>query len=185
MNLIVRKKQPEQVKERLLAAAGEIAASSGVGAITLDKVAAKAGVSKGGLLHHFSGRQALIEALCADMFKAWNAEVVRLMADDAEAEGRFSRAYIRSSTVGDNGVFDPRLVGALTMAMNANPGLRALWNNWLHGHLSTPGGNEITLARTVARAAVDGVWLSDYTGVGTPDADSRVAIIAELLGMTK
>ncbi len=166
-----------------MAAAGGIAASHGVTAITLDKVARIAGVSKGALLHHFPCRQVLVEALCADMFEKWDEEILRLMAEDLAPEGRFTRAYILSSTSMTTGPFDKRLVGGLTMAMNVDSALRGQWNTWLHGRLSAPGGNETTLARTMARAAADGLWLADYTGVGAP-AGNRAEIITALLEMT-
>ncbi|EKF43294.1 TetR/AcrR family transcriptional regulator [Nitratireductor indicus] len=50
------------VREKILEAAAEIARESGAGNITLEAVAARAGVSKGGLLYHFSSKARLLEA---------------------------------------------------------------------------------------------------------------------------
>lgn len=47
-------------RARLLSAADQIAAESGAAGVSLDAVAARAGVSKGGLLYHFPTKVALL-----------------------------------------------------------------------------------------------------------------------------
>ncbi len=180
-----RKKQPEAVRLRLLRAAAALTAERGIEAVTLDKVAAMAGVSKGGLLHHFPSRRALLEGLCAAMLQAWDEELEKRMAADPEPEGRFSRAYVLSATEWDGGGFDRRLAGAVTMASASDESLRLLWNQWLAGHVAHAGGNEMTAGRSLARAAADGLWLADYTGSGQPDREVRDAMVAMLIALTR
>ena len=48
-----RKKQPEQVRRTLLDCAARIAAEQGIANVTVQAVAEAAGVTKGGLFHHF------------------------------------------------------------------------------------------------------------------------------------
>ncbi len=50
-------------KERILDSYEEILIEQGPGGITLEAVAAHAGVSKGGLLYHFGSKEALVEGL--------------------------------------------------------------------------------------------------------------------------
>lgn len=50
-------------KERLFHAAVCVALENGFGKVTLDAVARQAGISKGGLLHHFSTKAELIRAM--------------------------------------------------------------------------------------------------------------------------
>lgn len=50
-------------KERLFRAAIHVALENGFGKVTLDAVARQAGVSKGGLLHHFASKKDLIRAM--------------------------------------------------------------------------------------------------------------------------
>ncbi|MGY6657347.1 TetR/AcrR family transcriptional regulator [Amycolatopsis sp. TRM77291] len=50
-------------KERILDSYEEILIEQGPGGVTLDAVAAHAGVSKGGLLYHFGSKEALVEGL--------------------------------------------------------------------------------------------------------------------------
>ena len=57
------RKTSGKTKELILEVAREIAAQKGVGQLTLEAVAEKAGISKGGLLYHFPGKKELIIAL--------------------------------------------------------------------------------------------------------------------------
>lgn len=50
-------------RERILAAAMEVAATSGAVHLSLDAIARKAGISKGGLLYHFPKKDDLMRAL--------------------------------------------------------------------------------------------------------------------------
>ncbi|OXM52312.1 TetR/AcrR family transcriptional regulator [Amycolatopsis alba] len=50
-------------KERILDSYEEILVEQGPGGVTLDAVAAHAGVSKGGLLYHFGSKEALVDGL--------------------------------------------------------------------------------------------------------------------------
>lgn len=52
-------------REKLLEAALGVAVETGFGRITMDAVAQRAGISKGGLLYHFHSKARLIEALLA------------------------------------------------------------------------------------------------------------------------
>lgn len=182
MKQLCRKKQPEQVKFLLLEAAGAIAAAEGVDAVTLERVARDAGVSKGGLLHHFPSRRALIEALVEEMFARWDREIARHMDADPVAEGRFTRAYVMSTaTVGDS-QFDIRVIGALTMAMSVDDNLRKHWTAWLANHTAREDGKEWTIERRMVRAAADGLWLADYTGTAIPD---RGEMVRQLITMAR
>ena len=53
-------------RERILRAADAVASESGAGGVSLDAVAARAGISKGGLLYHFPTKSALLQALVQD-----------------------------------------------------------------------------------------------------------------------
>src|SRR5205809_615370 len=51
---------------KLLDAAEAVVVRQGIANLTLDAVAAEAGMSKGGLLHHFPTKDRLVEALVAE-----------------------------------------------------------------------------------------------------------------------
>ncbi|HRN83289.1 MAG TPA: helix-turn-helix domain-containing protein, partial [Hyphomicrobium sp.] len=51
-----RRKQPDIVRHQLLDVAARLCLKNGLHGLTLDAVAKEAGVSKGGLLHHFPSK---------------------------------------------------------------------------------------------------------------------------------
>jgi AcrR family transcriptional regulator len=53
----------ESVRDRIIAAAIAVAKEEGAGRLSLDAIARRAGVSKGGLLYHFPKKDALMRAL--------------------------------------------------------------------------------------------------------------------------
>lgn len=81
-----RTRNPAATRQRLLDAAGELACEEGASSLSLDAVAAKAGVSKGGLLYHFPSKNALLRAMVADHVGRVRAEL------EARAPGALSGA---------------------------------------------------------------------------------------------
>lgn len=67
MNMKAQHRQKDLVRlhKQLLEPAVSIASRDGIASLSVNAVAREAGVSKGGLLHHFSNKQALIFILFA------------------------------------------------------------------------------------------------------------------------
>jgi AcrR family transcriptional regulator len=155
-----RKKQPEQVRRALLDCAAQIAAEDGAAAITIQAVADRAGVTKGGLLHHFDSKQTLLAAVFKDLLDKMDGEIDRTLADDPVAGGRFTRAYVRAC-------FSDRLLGerslwaALSVAIVSETALRALWSAWLDARMARHGETDGDPRLIAVRLAADGVWLAD------------------------
>ncbi|GAB3173566.1 TetR family transcriptional regulator [Myceligenerans halotolerans] len=84
----------EATRRALLDAAARVVRERGVSG-SLDDVARRAGVSKGGLLYHFAGKDELLRALVVDRLGRFRAAVLAAVADDDEAPGRLVRAYVR------------------------------------------------------------------------------------------
>lgn len=155
-----RKKQPEQVRRALLDCAAQIAAEQGAQAITIQAVAERAGVTKGGLLHHFDSKQALLAAVFSDLLEQMDREIEKSMDKDPVAHGRFTRAYVRAC-FSDRLLGERSLWGALSVAIVSEPALRSLWSAWLDDrmalHAETDGDPDLI----AVRLAADGVWLAD------------------------
>lgn len=62
-------------RARILASADELAREVGPAKVSLEAVAARAGVSKGGLLYHFPTKLALLTALVEDHIERFEAEM--------------------------------------------------------------------------------------------------------------
>lgn len=155
-----RKKQPEQVRRALLDCAAQIAAEQGASAITIQAVAERAGVTKGGLLHHFDSKQALLAAVFSDLLEQMDREIEKTMACDPVARGRFTRAYVRAC-FSDRLLGERSLWGALSVAIVSEPALRALWSAWLDGRMAQHAETDGDPSLIAVRLAADGVWLAD------------------------
>ncbi len=91
-----RECDPARTRRTVLDAATRVVAAKGAG-VSIDTIARAAGVSKGGLLHHFRTRDELVLALAEDMLERF-ADMVLAAVDPADrAEGRLLRAYVRAS----------------------------------------------------------------------------------------
>jgi AcrR family transcriptional regulator len=80
-----RSRDPADTKSRLLAAAAALSAEVGPARVSLDAVAARAGVSKGGLLYHYPSKHALLRALVEDHVEDRRAAI------EAHAPGALER----------------------------------------------------------------------------------------------
>jgi AcrR family transcriptional regulator len=84
-------------RERILDAYVDVLAVDGERLATVDAVAARAGVSKGGLLYHFRSKDSLADALCDRLVALAAVDVEEMRAAD---EGP-ARYYIRTSQYAD------------------------------------------------------------------------------------
>jgi AcrR family transcriptional regulator len=112
-------------RDRLLDAAASLVPRRGAGELTLDAVAERAGVSKGGLLYHFPSKDALIQAMITRMVEAFNFELHAQIAKEPAGPGRITRAMIKVGFDHPKGILqkDERLRRALLAAVSSKPSL--------------------------------------------------------------
>ncbi|MBG6084330.1 TetR/AcrR family transcriptional regulator [Zhihengliuella flava] len=122
--------RPPAAREKLLAAYCEIVAGEGERAATLDAVAERAGVSKGGLLYHFKSKDALADAVIEGLHETAAADR-ELMAAAPEGPARY---FVRGSLEATSDV-DTYFNAVLRLATAQHPGatdaLAAIHNEWL------------------------------------------------------
>src|SRR5260221_10287371 len=91
------KEEAMKTRESVLKAATQIIIRLGIGAFTIEAVAQEAGVTKGGVLHHFPSKEALIDSLIDDVTELFNLRLTaELAAEPVGQPGRWLRAYIRT-----------------------------------------------------------------------------------------
>ncbi|RMH47273.1 MAG: TetR/AcrR family transcriptional regulator [Alphaproteobacteria bacterium] len=110
-----------ETRDRILDAVVEIARTRGASHVTIDAVTRASGMSKGGVLHHFPSKDALLKAMIA-------RKVERLRADCADRRGALSdrpnptlRAIL--SVLTEKLDEDEGLPGAILAASAENPSL--------------------------------------------------------------
>jgi AcrR family transcriptional regulator len=165
-------------RERILEAAEDVVLTDGVSALTLDKAAARAGVSKGGVLYHFPHRAALVSAMVQRLAERFDAGLAAHRVDDGP--GSLARAYVRECFAPPKGADEERtehLGAAVLAAMACEPHLleplRRAFAGWQQD-LAIDSRDPVRA--TVARLAADGLWLCELFGFAglTPDLRERV-----------
>src|SRR5690606_20238522 len=81
-------------RSRILAAAQELAHELGPARISLDAVAARAGVSKGGLLYHFPSKAKLLEGLVEQFLSRFNCALSDRERELSGEPNSVLRAYL-------------------------------------------------------------------------------------------
>lgn len=178
-----RKKQPELVRAMLLEAAAQIVTEQGTHHLTLDAVARKCSVSKGGLLHHFPNKQALLNGLFDALLQKLDQHIDTQMAKDPHPYGRFTRAYLSMNSIIERSP-PSQLLATLTLAMASNLPLRERWLTWFEGRLDKVDASEQDTTSWIIRFAADGLWLSDLTQTPQLNAQQRQAVIQQLIQLS-
>jgi AcrR family transcriptional regulator len=173
-----RKKQPDIVRRELVQNAITLAARQGLAALSLQQVAAAAGVTKGGLLHHFPSKLALVDAVFDQLMVQFNEALQDAMAPDPEPYGRFTRAYLDCSLVE---VSDLDEWSALWRSVVTDQHLSARWGAWLGEQVAQYGAHEAGSALEAVRFAADGIWMGLFASITPADRD---ALRGYLRGLT-
>jgi len=144
-------------------------------ALTLDTVAAEAGLSKGGLLYHFATKDALVDALVEDWLDRFEAEVV-----EGVAKGSWARAYARACA-GPRSAAERATDVALLVAVAGDPraleAVRKRYATW-QDRLVADAPDRVDA--TLVRLAADGLWFADLLGLAPPTGRLRRAVAARL-----
>ncbi len=172
----------ELSRSKILTAALSVLESDGARALTLDKVASKAEVSKGGLTHHFKSKQELLLGVFDLVVVSMKSrtEVLLLEEPDDGRPGRFTRAYIRANLECIQ-CGEAESMRALLEMLVAEPGLSALRRAdilGLHERLESDGLNPIH-ALALASAS-DGCWTDVLLGFCDAN-DPKIALVHEHL----
>jgi AcrR family transcriptional regulator len=176
-----RKKEPEKVRIKLIENAARIIAEQGPNAVTIQAVADAAGVTKGGLLHHFRDKNQLSEAVTRYYIAQMDTELDKLMAQDSLEYGRFTRAYI-NAILPDIASAQNEQWMALVIYLLTEPALKSMWNEWMNEKQKMHYDTDSDQMLRVLRYAADGIWFEALMGAGDPKEHS--AMLSILIKMT-
>lgn len=166
-------------RERILQALRAVLARGGASAVTLESVAAEAGVSKGGLLYHFKNKEALYAALLADS----EADVVAQMAART-ATMSAARAYLDFALPADEleAASTSALIAAVRADDSVGPGAAAAlvagfhrWDEPLLAEVADP-----VLAQTIRLVGL-GLYLGSVAGIPTPEPQLLTEVVERLV----
>lgn len=180
-NSYKRKKQPELTRQALLQHAARIASEKGLHAVTMQAVADAAGVTKGGLTHHFSSKQALVEAIFKDLTGELESVINQFIAKETRSYGVFTRAYIQSVTNQAKDT-DFCVKASLCALMIGDHQLRKLWAIWFERLKSKHKATDSDDHLQILQFAADGLWLAEICDERIINKD---ALIAALMAASK
>jgi AcrR family transcriptional regulator len=165
----------------LLQAAANVVRRDGSDALTLERVAAEAGVSKGGLLYHFDSKAALVRGLVDALVAGFETKLGTI--EDGEP-GSFTRAYLRATAQpsGHDEAVTAALLAAVAVAPELLEPLRARYRVWAKRF--DADGIDATDA-LIVRLASDGLWLAELLGFEPPSRKRRQQVLARLSALTK
>jgi AcrR family transcriptional regulator len=143
----------------------------GLQTLTLDRVARDAGLSKGGLLYHFSSKEQLIEALV-------DRVILRLEAETTHASGSGSRALIEARLDGNRDVLTVLIAGLVT-----NPALLDRLREQYQVRQRIIESNAAPAA--IAHLAAEGLAFCEQLGLITLSAQKRATIVEQIVNLTE
>ncbi|MBC7872051.1 MAG: TetR family transcriptional regulator [Chitinophagaceae bacterium] len=173
-----------QTRERLIDAAVQTIHSIGAANLTLDAVAKEAGVSKGGLLHHFPSKDALIEAVLRYFFVEFQQSVQQQYESEKNRPGRWARAYIRATFAEDP--LPLELNTMLFSIMGENSILMALIReDFAYWHVRLMNDGLSPARATIIRQAADSYWMERLLQIESENQPSRQSLLDELLSLVE
>ena len=168
-------------QDNLLDAAETVVVRQGIANLTLDAVAAEAGISKGGLLHHFPNKNRLVEALVTRSAERWRACYMGAYERTPEGPGRMTRALL-DHCLSDAKDWTDQLRSSTSTcfaALAQNPALiepmREVYGD-LHRRVAEDG-LPAGVGEAIA-AAIDGLWL--YWVLGLAEVNQELVVRVRL-----
>lgn len=153
-----------RTRERILQATRELVLDEGASRLTLDAVVARAGLSKGAFLYHFSTKRDLFTTLIAEMIRAFDAA-------QADHERRFAGdpdPWLSSQLDAMPGDEMQKMGAALLAAAAEDPTLLDPLREWYRVQYErvrrSPRGTETA---ALIMLALDGALFADLLGLPT------------------
>jgi AcrR family transcriptional regulator len=169
-------------RDEILQAAEWVVCKHGAGHLTLDAVAERAGISKGGLLYNFPSKEALLKAMLSNLLERFDADRAQVQArpDMAGEMAADLKSFVKA---GFQEATDREQVSAALLAAGANdPGLLAPVREWHASHFREFAAGKRHPARVLMlMLAVDGLWFNELLRTSAFGSDMKQALMDEML----
>lgn len=164
----------------IIDAAEAVVIEAGASHMTLDAVAAKAGVSKGGLLHHFPNKVSLLVAMVERQIKMHQDARKKILRSIPRDPGRELKSFVIAAKNKDP--VHNRLGASMLAAVSHDPLLKepirkVVRENYLKFTASDMGFEKAA----IIALAVDGMRFQEMLFISPFDEEQRLRIFEELL----
>lgn len=175
-------------RDDILAAAESIVCEQGAVHLTLDAVAERAGISKGGLLYNYPNKEALLRAMLARLLGRCDADRAALLADAASPAAAHPASDLKAYVeVGFQDSAERRQLSAALLAAGANdPRLLRSVKEWQVRNLAEfSRGKRKPLRVLLVMLALDGLWLTELLQTAAFGPELRDPLRRELLALAE
>lgn len=168
-------------RDKILDAALVLVQEIGASELTLDAVAERAGVSKGGLLYHFPFKEELLtaanEVIASKLAGARHAEAVKL----PDSPNRALKAYVLASVYnsGDNDKITTKMLAAGSMLKESADPIRRYWKERFP-EISAGSGFD---RGALVHAATEGLWFMEMLKLSPFSPEQRDRLVQLILEM--
>ncbi len=172
-------------RERIIDAAEQVVIELGAKHLTFDAVAARSGISRGGLLYHFPDKKALLKGMLDRLVERANESRAKKRAELPESMERNLVAHVLSFLNDDEDI--KRNHTAALFATGAHhPELLAPMKHEYRTFLEEVTGNGLRPERAAVIAlATDGLRLMECLSASPFTPEERLKIIEEMLSLAK
>ena len=176
---------PDSAREKIIDAAEQVVIEAGARHLTIEAVASKAGISRGGLLYHFPSKEALLKGMMDRRRKHIAESRMNRRSDIPAGPGREAVVYVLSLLDEDNGA--SRDVSAAIIASGAhNPELLAPARDDHRQTIADLTRDGLSFERAaVITLATNGLRFWEVLSMSPFNAKERRKIIKELLAFAK
>lgn len=168
-------------REAMLDAAQSVVLEGGAGKLTLDAVARRAGVSKGGVMYNFPTKETLLKAMVERLVEHNRNAHEQLIEKLPDLPGRALKAYVMNSVQALD--LDDQVSGALLAALNSDPSLLAPVMehfNRRFGQISS----DVPFERVaLVFIATEGLWILELLQLSPFTPRQRAQVVRMLLRM--
>ena len=172
----------DESKNRICEAAIEIAARDGFASMSLDAVAAEAGVSKGSLLYHFRTKEDLVQGTLAHFAESVRRMLLERIAADPTPRMRWARGIVSCMFPADEELdqgeqeLDPQLIfkfmlSMLTVAADRSTGVEPLARLGAELQGQFLEDDDTALEQLLICLAIDGLAVWQLLGMIDPQED--------------
>ncbi|UHA73639.1 TetR/AcrR family transcriptional regulator [Paenibacillus sp. 481] len=173
----------EKTNNQILKAAVNTILNDGINALTLEAVAKKAGVSKGGLLYHFPNKESLIKSMVTHILNEFMHSFQTIAAQDPVEKGKWCRAYIQASKLdltNQSGVY-----AGMLAASAHNPSWLTIFDDSLLQIRQTMEQDGIDpVSAAIITTTIDGLYYAEMVHLTPISSQMREHIFQRLMEMT-
>lgn len=167
----------------MLDAASSIVVELGAQRLTLDAVAKRAGLSKGGVMYNFPSKEALLEGLIERIVTHNEQALEKASAQLPERAGRELLAYVKNSLRAHDG--DDRVSGALLAVLANHPQLISRVAQFFRTRFRRIARDVPFEQAAIVHLATEGLWLLELMNASPLSKSERSRVARALLRMAE